>query len=138
MVSRTVCISSSFANRLKRMYIEVNCHPQHLPTSLRRTSTLRIITRTGILSPGNAYILKHNITTTSLSTQHIIIDAAPASRRTSDVLEQDVLDDDAVGWDTGWPAVEVILLDVDTVVGGVGHEDVLVGDVGDVASGVEV
>lgn len=45
---------------------------------------------------------------------------------------------DTVGWVSGWSAVEVVLLDVYTVDGSAGDGDVLVGDVGNVASRVRL
>lgn len=47
----------------------------------------------------------------------------------SDVVESYATDGDAVSWCTSWPTVEVVLLDVDAVVGDAGEFDVLVDDI---------
>ena len=47
-------------------------------------------------------------------------------------------DRDAVCWLAGWAAVEVVLLDIDTIVGNSGQSDVLVGDVVDLNNKVSV
>ena len=49
-------------------------------------------------------------------------------RSTDNVLHCDAGDSDAVGRNAGWPAVEVIFLDVDAIVGDVVDDDVFVGD----------
>ena len=91
-------------------------HPPHLSTPNRTIPKITAIIR----PPCHAHILKNKITTAALSTKHIIIFRLTL-HGAGHVLERNVLDKDAVGGETGGPAVEIVLLDVNAIDGYVGE-----------------
>ena len=115
--------------------------PRHLLWNNTRSSTRapsrRIITRTLHPTACNVHIHKLQPLTRPVSTQDIII-PGPSGRRARHVLKQQVLDQHAVRRVARRPAVEIVLLHVDTVRRDALQGDVGVGDVGDEAGGVEV
>lgn len=101
---------------------------------LIRTATWRVVTATGYSSSRNIDILKDKVATATVSTEDVIR-FSTITRCAGDILEQEILDYDAIGRDPSWTAIEVVFLYIDSVDGDVGNLDVLVGDVGDEASG---
>lgn len=91
---------------------------QSLPPSpdLRRTTRTRIITTTSDATTGNLDITKGDIRTTPAAAEDIVIPGR-AGRRSRHVDEVDAVDRDAVCGGSRRTAVEVVLLDVDAVVG---------------------
>ena len=73
------------------------------------------------------HIVELKVRATSLSTQDIVV-LRPFLYLADDVLHSHAGDDDAVGGLTSWTAIEVVLLNVNAVVGDVVENDVLVGD----------
>ena len=84
-----------------------------------------------------AHIFKSEVGARALATQDVVIGRI-CMCGSSHVLEQDVLDDDSARRSSGWPTVEVVLLDVETVYRRIGDMDVSVRDVGNEACGVIV
>lgn len=127
----------SLLTRREIIYLRILYTCTHPPPLRARTTRRREITRTRHAATGNRNIIEHKITTTTTTTKNIIILRTPR-RRAGDVLEQQVRDDDAVGWVTGWAAVQVVLLHVDAVDGDVADGDVAVRDIRDETCGVEI
>lgn len=67
-----------------------------------------------VRSPSDVNVVEGKIRARPFTTKDIII-LCLGFRRALYILHGDVLDDDSVSWLAGWPAVEVILLDVDAI-----------------------
>jgi len=85
----------------------------------------------------NINVVEREIAARSLTAQDIVV-LRTRSSGARDVRHGDIADDDAVGGNAGWAAVEVVLLDVDAVLADIRHEDVFVDNAADDAGGVVV
>jgi hypothetical protein len=94
-------------------------------TSTRYTTTLHID------------IIDRDVFTAALSTEDVIVACLRCSC-TRNILDCNVLNHDAVGWITCWAAIEIVLLNVDTVNGSILDTDVLKQDVGNQAGSVGI
>lgn len=111
-------------------YLSMNT--KYLIQSSLKTSIGRIVAAVAATT-GDADIFKHKVRAAAITTENVVILAIAHS--TSDINEGDVLNLNAIGRLAGRTAVEVILLDIDTVVGDAGDGDVLVTNVGHLTGG---
>lgn len=95
------------------------------------------VTRTLQSAPGDMNIVNLDVATASLSTEDIIVLSLHCCS-TGDVPHDNVLDDDTVRWVAGWSAVQVVLLDINSVDGYVLNANVLEKNIGDEAGSVRV
>lgn len=95
------------------------------------------ITRALYSSTCNVHVVNHNVAAAALAAENIVVPSF-LGRCTSNVPHGDVLDLDTVGGVACWAAVEVILLDIDSIDGDVLNADVLENNVGDEACCVGV
>lgn len=82
------------------------------------------ITRAWFTSTCDVDIIDRDVAATTLTAENVVISTFFSSG-TGDILDCNVLDDDAVGRVASRPTVEVVLLDVDTIDGNVRDIDVL-------------
>jgi hypothetical protein len=80
-----------------------------------------------ILATGNANVVESKVGARAITTENVVVDGI-VSGGTSDVGHGDSGDSHAIGWVASWATVEVILLDINTVVADARDLDVLVGD----------
>lgn len=90
-----------------------------------------------LVTTSNIDVGEGEVLTASIATEDVV-GVRVGLDGSGDVLKDNVSDHDTVGGLTSWAAVEVILLDIQTVVGNAGEGDVLVGDVGDGTVGARV
>ena len=111
--------------KLNKMTIAVE-----IPSSLE-------ITRAFYSSTCDAHIIDHDVAAAAFAAKDVVVPSF-LGRSTCDVPHGDILDLDAIGRVTSWTAVEVILLDIDSVDGDILHADVFENDVGDETCGIGV
>lgn len=110
----------------------------HFPYHLRpRTPTPRIITTTQRLPTCDMHILIRNAITTPISTQDVIIPGL-GHNPPSHILEPDILNSYSISSDARGSTVQVVLLDIDTILLDIGERDIGEGHVDDAACSVEV
>lgn len=76
---------------------------------------------------GNVDVVEGEIRAATITAEDVVVLCA-RGRSSGDVSHRDVGNDDAVGWSASWATVKVVLLDIDSVNGGVLDVNVLVGD----------
>lgn len=90
------------------------------------------------VATGDENVLVGEVRARSVTAEDVVVVRVFINNGARHIDEGDVGDDDAVGGLAGGATVEVVLLDIEAVVGNATHGDVLVGDVGDQARGVGV
>lgn len=95
------------------------------------------ITRAWFAATSNVHIVDSDVATTTIPAENIIVLAFICSG-SCDVLDRDILNDDAVCRRSGWTTVQVVLLDIDAVNGYVLDAQVFKQNVRDEASGIGV
>jgi hypothetical protein len=104
-----------------------------MPITVKVTSRLEI-TQALLPTSTNVNIIDNDVAAASLSTQNVVV-LGLFRRSTSNILNLDILDDDAVRGVSSWSTIEIVLLDIDAVVGDVLDTNVFEDNVGDEASG---
>lgn len=94
------------------------------------TAAGRIIAAAGLTATSNGDISEGKVRAAVRATENVVVVGIVGSRAL-DVVESDTADGDTVGGLASGTAVQVVLLDVDTVVSDARDSDVLVGDVAD-------
>lgn len=105
-------------------------HTKEKITTFLGTAAGRIVAAAGLTATSNGDISEGKVRAAVRATENVVVVGIIGSCAL-DVVESDTADGDAVGWVTGGAAVEVVLLDVDTVVGDTRDSNVLVNDVAD-------
>jgi hypothetical protein len=99
-------------------------------TSVSRAAAGRIVAAAGLTAASNRDISESEVRAAVRAAKNVVV-VGIVGRCALDVVESDAADGDAVCGFTSGTAVEVVLLDVDAVVGDAGDSDVLVDDVAD-------
>jgi hypothetical protein len=94
------------------------------------TAAGRIIAAAGLTATSNGDISEGKVRAAVRPTENVVVVGIVGSRAL-DAVESDTADGDTISGLTSGTAIEVVLLDVDTVVSDARDSDVLVGDVAD-------
>jgi hypothetical protein len=113
----------------KSLYTQLDFHPFH-PFHLRRAATGRVIAAAGLTTTGDRNISEGESRAATITTENVVV-IGIVSNSTSHISESNVTDSDSVGGLSSGATVEVVLLDIDTVVGDARHSDVLVDNIAD-------
>lgn len=101
---------------------------EDLMTSVSRAATGRIVAAAGLTSASNGDVSECKVRAAARAAKNVVV-VGIVSSRALDVVESDTSDGDAVGGLTSSATIEVVLLDVNTVVGDARDSDVLINNV---------
>jgi hypothetical protein len=99
-------------------------------TSVSRAAARRIVAAAGLTAASNRDISESEARAAVRAAKNVVV-VGTIGRCALNVVESDIADGDTVGGITSGTAVEVVLLDIDAVVGDARDSDVLVDNVAD-------
>ena len=101
-----------------------------ISVGLRRATSGRVVAGASLTTTSNRNIRESEAGAAIITTEDIVV-IGIIGASTGDISESNVTDADAVGGLPSGAAIEIVLLDVDTVVGDTGHGNVLINNVAD-------
>lgn len=80
-----------------------------------RAGVTGVVAAAGLTTSSDGNSTESKVGATAIATEDVVIRTIVGAS-TSNINERNTRDSDTVGWVTGWATVEVVLLDIDTVV----------------------
>lgn len=93
-----------------------------------RAGVAGVITAASLTTSGDRDATESKVGATAIATENVVVFAIIGGSA-GNINERDAGNSDTVSWVTSWATVEVVLLDIDTVLGDAGERNILVDDV---------